>query len=95
MHDVAVAAGVSDSRVFSLFKDKPSLLWAVGDGVIAGSEYGVPFEQTKLATGLRREPDPRRRLTLVMAWARETYDPLTPVVRELAKRKIPEGGALQ
>ena len=74
MHDVAVSAGVSDSRVFSLFRDKRSLLWAVGDRVLAGSEQDVPLEQTKLAQDLRAEPDPRQRLKLVMAWARSTYE---------------------
>ncbi len=71
---VADRAGVAVPTVYAAFKDKPGILMAVSSRVLGGIEPTSGPGDLEQFSELRSEPDPRRRLQMVMSFALETYD---------------------
>ncbi len=71
---IATAAGVSESTVYQAFTDKSTILWAVAERVVAGSEEPVDLATSPAFEAIRAEADPRKRLRLIAHWSRETYE---------------------
>jgi TetR/AcrR family transcriptional regulator of autoinduction and epiphytic fitness len=71
---IAAEAGVSESTVYQAFTDKATLLWAVTERVVAGTDEPVHFSDLDILNAIRAEPDPRGRLRMIAHWSRETFE---------------------
>ena len=60
--------------MYNGFGDKPSLLFAVGERIVAGGGAPEPSEERDLAAELLAEPDPRRRIEIVAAETRRVWE---------------------
>lgn len=69
---VATLAGVSEQTVYNTFGDKPGLLYAVGQRVVSGQL--APEGNRSLASELRDEPNPERRIEIIAEWSRMTSE---------------------
>jgi AcrR family transcriptional regulator len=72
IRDIAASAGVAESTVYHVCRDKPTLLWAIVQGAVAAPDRAD--EATGLLEAIRAEPDARGRLRLIARWSRRTYE---------------------
>ena len=72
IREIASAAGVAESTTYNVFKDKPTLLWAIVEHAVAAP--GEAGDGSALLDAIRSEPDAGGRLRLIARWSRETYE---------------------
>jgi AcrR family transcriptional regulator len=72
IRDIAASAGVAESTVYHVWKDKPTLLWAIVENAVAAPDRAD--DASRLIDAIRGEPDARGRLRLVARWSRRTYE---------------------
>jgi AcrR family transcriptional regulator len=71
---IARAAEVSDQTVYNIFGDKPSLLVAVGDRVIAGEAEPEGPPGRNYEAELRAASNDAERVELAAAWSRTVWE---------------------
>jgi AcrR family transcriptional regulator len=84
---IAGAAGVAPATVYQAFGTKPALLAAVLDVSVAGDAETVPLLERDWVATARADPDPRRRLAVVVRHAAEVAArsaPIKVVMRDAA-----------
>src|SRR5215212_4550247 len=67
LEDIAEAAGVAVQTVYFHFRNKPTLLKHALDVAAVGDDEPVPLLERPWMARIRREPDPRRVITLWVA----------------------------
>ena len=70
---VAEAADVSEQTVYNGFRDKPSLLFAVGERIVSGAAAAASPPRD-FAEEIGAESDPHRRIEIGAAWARTVWE---------------------
>jgi AcrR family transcriptional regulator len=78
---VAHQAAVAPATVYQAFGSKPAVLAAVLDAAIAGDTEPLALLDRAWVKALRREPDPERRLTLVVRKTTEIAARTAPIKR--------------
>ena len=73
IREIAAEAGVAEPTVYAAFKDKPSILWGIGERLVLEGESDIPFADSKVAHSIGSAPNLRGRLENVMKWSLETY----------------------
>ncbi len=71
---IASEAEVSEPTVYAVFKDKPSILWAVVQRIIIGEEEDVPVSESDVFSSIKAEPDFRGRLQVAVQWSVDIYE---------------------
>ncbi len=72
--EIAAEARVSEPTIYLHFKDKPSLLWALGERAVTIGEDSVELAKSEVIRSIRDQPDFQGRLRLLMQWSLQTHE---------------------
>lgn len=73
IRQIAEEADMAEATIYQIFKDKPSLIWAIGERVMLDGEDDTPFSESKVVRAIRAAPDLKGRLEQTMRWSVDTY----------------------
>lgn len=71
---IADKADVARQTIYDNFADKPSLLYAVAERVVARQDEPVPLGESRALAELGDEPDPRARVRKAARLSREAWE---------------------